>query len=58
MLPKRIDMKNYFTLIAIVAFMVVVGIMIGLKASLDKYKSLYVKELNNVSAYQNMNQAL
>jgi uncharacterized membrane protein len=51
-------MKNYFTLIAIVAFMVVVGIMIGLKASLDKYKSLYAKELNNVSAYQNMNQAL
>lgn len=51
-------MKNYFTLIAIVAFMVLVGIMIGLKASLDKYKSLYAKELNNVSAYQNMNQAL
>lgn len=51
-------MKNYFTLIAIVAFMVLVGIMIGLKASLDKYKSLYTKELNNVSAYQNMNQAL
>lgn len=49
-------MKKYIDLLCILLFAGGVAAIVGLKMQVDKFKNLYYKEQNNVSAYQALHQ--